>query len=171
MSKLDKRIDIQALITDVDGVLTDGGIYYDNNGNEFKKFNVKDGQIVKYLKQNSIILGVITGRVSKVMDRRVEELGFDFYRKGVSDKAKVLNEFLNIYGIDAKNVAYIGDDIIDVPVFKRVGFSGTPQDSKDYIKELVDCVTPSRGGEGAFRDFAETILNSMGVFDDIIDSL
>lgn len=162
---------IKAIIVDVDGVLTDGGLYYDNNGNEYKRFNVKDGQIVKYLKDSSIILGVITGRSSKVVDRRVEELGFDFYRKGVNDKGKALNEFLNIYGVDPQHVAYIGDDIIDIPIFNRVGYSATPSDSRGYIKSRVNYITPSKGGDGAFRDFADHILSSMGLLDDIINSL
>lgn len=162
---------IKAILVDVDGVLTDGGIYYDNNGNETKRFNVKDGQIVKYLKAQSIILGVITGRSSKMVDRRVEELGFDFYRRGVTDKGKAFNDFIKTYEIEPKNIAFIGDDIIDIPIFNQVGYSATPSDSRDYIKSRVDFITPSKGGNGAFRDFADHILISMGVFDDILKSL
>ncbi len=161
---------LKAILVDVDGVLTDGSIYYDNQGNELKKFNVKDGQIVKYLKEQGFILGVITGRISKVVDRRVEELGFDFYRKGVSDKNRILDEFIRIYNIPPHRIAYMGDDIIDIPIFNRVGYSATPSDAREYIKTRVDVITPSKGGEGAFRDFADHILASMGLLDDILNS-
>jgi 3-deoxy-D-manno-octulosonate 8-phosphate phosphatase (KDO 8-P phosphatase) len=159
---------IKAILVDVDGVLTDGGLYYDNNGNEFKKFNVKDGQIVKFLRENMIILGVITGRDSKVVDRRIEELRFDFYRKGVDNKEKVFNEFLNIYSLSEDEVSYIGDDIIDIKILRRVGFSGTPSDSREYIKNIVHFVTKSKGGEGAFRDFADYILDSKELLENIV---
>jgi len=160
---------IKAIVIDVDGVLTDGGIYYDNNGNEFKKFNVKDGQIIKHLKNTGFILGVITGRESKSVDKRIQELGFDFYRKGVSDKEKEFLSFLKIYNLKADEVAYIGDDIIDLPIIDLVGFSGTPADSRDYIKNRVDFITESKGGDGAFRDFADYILQQNNLFSPVIN--
>jgi len=160
---------IKAILVDVDGVLTDGGIYYDGNGNELKKFNVKDGQIIKYLKNNLIILGVITGRTSIAVDKRVKELGFDFYRKGISDKVESLNEFLNIYNLKTDEVAYMGDDIIDLAILNLVGFSGTPADSRKYIKERVDFIANSKGGDGAFRDFADYILEQNGLFENILE--
>lgn len=161
---------IKAILIDVDGVLTDGGLYYDNNGNEFKKFNVKDGQIIKYLKEHHIILGVITGRDSKATDRRVAELGFDFYKKGISNKINSLNEFLDKYKLNYDEVAYMGDDIIDLEILKKVGFSGTPADSRDYIKSKVDFISKSRGGEGAFRDFADYILESKNLLENIVEN-
>ncbi len=163
-----KAEQITAILTDVDGVLTDGGIYYDNSGNEFKKFNVKDGQIIKHLKDVGIVVGVITGRDSKSVDRRIEELEIDFYRKGVDNKLLELKRFLQKYGLKTSQVAYIGDDINDLPILEHVGLSVTPSDSRYYIKNSVDYVTPSKGGEGAFRDLADYILESKKVFKNIL---
>jgi 3-deoxy-D-manno-octulosonate 8-phosphate phosphatase (KDO 8-P phosphatase) len=159
---------VKAIVTDVDGVLTDGGIYYDENGNEFKKFNVKDGQIIKNLKDNGIILGVITGRTSKSVDRRVHELDFDFYRSGVENKILELANFLKKFGLKPDDVAYIGDDINDLKLLKSVGFSSAPTDSRYYIRNTVDYVTSSKGGEGAFRDLADYILEAKGKFREIL---
>ena len=160
---------IKAILIDIDGVLTDGGIYYDNFGNEFKKFNVKDGQIIPHLRKNSIYIGVITGRDSRTVDKRMEELKIDFYRKGVIDKLKVLEQFLNIFSLSKDEVAFMGDDIIDIPVLKAVGYSGTPADARKYIKEIVDFVAPNKGGDGAFRDFADHILEAKGLLQKIIE--
>jgi len=159
---------LKAILVDVDGVLTDGGLYYDSHGNELKRFNVKDGQIIKYLKRELIIIGVITGRVSKSVDRRVQELGFDFYRKGISNKIESFEEFLEIYNLNPDEVAYMGDDIIDLAILNLVGFSGTPADSKEYIKSRVDYIALSKGGDGAFRDFVDYILEEKGLFEQIL---
>jgi 3-deoxy-D-manno-octulosonate 8-phosphate phosphatase (KDO 8-P phosphatase) len=159
---------IKAILTDVDGVLTDGGIFYDENGNEFKKFNVKDGQIVKHLKQNGIILGVITGRNSKSVDRRISELKFDFYKSGIENKMVEFENFLRKFSLKADEVAYIGDDINDLKILKSVGFSASPTDAKYYVRNVVDYVTTSKGGEGVFRDVADYILEAKNLFREIL---
>ncbi len=149
---------IKAIITDIDGVLTDGGLYYDNFGNISTKFNVKDGQIIDYLREAGIILGAITGRNSPAVDRRILDLKFDFYRKGVAKKELALHEFISTYNLERSEIAYIGDDLIDLPIFELVGFPVAPADAIEYIREKARFVTPSRGGEGAFRDFADQLL-------------
>lgn len=105
---------IKVLITDIDGVMTDGGIIYDDLGAEYKKYNVKDGLIVQHLRKAKILVGAITGRASQVVENRCEELKFDFHYHGVKDKGKKLAEILQIIEVNMEEVAYIGDDLIDL---------------------------------------------------------
>ncbi len=151
-------IKVKAIITDIDGVLTDGGLYYDSNGGISVKFNVRDGQIIDYLRESKIILGAITGRNTPAVDRRISDLKFDFYRKGVAKKELALQEFIDIYGLERSEIVYLGDDLIDLSVFELVGFPVAPADARDYVKKKARYVTPSRGGEGAFRDLADLLL-------------
>ena len=159
---------IKLLITDVDGVLTDGGIIYDDAGVEYKRFNVKDGFIVAQLRKNGVLVGAITGRNSKVVENRCEELHFDFHYHGIRDKSKKLNEVLEVLEINLEEVAYIGDDLIDLPILKKVGFSACPSDALPYISENVDFVSSLQGGQGVFREVADLILQSKGLLSSII---
>lgn len=160
---------IKLLITDVDGVLTDGGIIYDNAGVEYKKFNVKDGFIVAQLRKNGILVGAITGRNSKVVENRCEELQFDFHYHGIRDKSEKLNEVLEVLEINLDEVAYIGDDLMDLPILKKVGFSACPADALPYVSEHVDFISSLRGGQGVFREVADVILQSKGLLSSIIN--
>ena len=155
--------EIKAFLFDVDGVMTDGGIYYDSKGNEFKKFNVKDGQICKYLKKENIILGVITGRKSEIVERRFAELNFDFIAQGISDKASVLDKFCDKFNIRPNEVCYTGDDINDLGIIKKVGLSFCPADAIISVKEEVDRVLEVKGGDGVLRAVADSYLNEKGV--------
>ncbi len=168
MSVGEKAEKIKAIIFDVDGVLTDGGIIYDNSGMEIKRFHVKDGQIISHLKKAGMIVGAITGRDSKVVRNRCEELKLDFHYHGVSDKLERYDAIKRHYHLEDAHIAYIGDDINDLGILTRCGLSATPQDARDYMKEHVDYVTPSKGGEGALRDLADMILMEQNRFDDII---
>ncbi|EIM74494.1 3-deoxy-D-manno-octulosonate 8-phosphate phosphatase [Nitritalea halalkaliphila LW7] len=159
-----KAAGIKLLVTDVDGVLTDGGIIYDNAGMEYKRFHVRDGLIVSHLRKNDILVGAITGRNSKVVRDRCDVLHFDFHYHGVRDKAKKLMEILETLEISLEEVAFIGDDIIDLPILTRVGLSACPQDAPPYIQEAVDYVSPLAGGQGAFRQFADCILKAQGSY-------
>jgi 3-deoxy-D-manno-octulosonate 8-phosphate phosphatase (KDO 8-P phosphatase) len=160
---------IKLLITDVDGVLTDGGIIYDDNGLEYKRFNVKDGFIVSLLRKNGILVGAITGRNSKVVENRCDELNFDFHYQGIRDKARKLEEIIEVLEIKLSEVAYIGDDLIDLPLIKKVGFSACPAGALPYISAHVDFVSSLQGGQGVFREVADLILQSKGLLSDIID--
>lgn len=168
---IDKAKNIRALLFDVDGVLTDGGIIYDNSGQEYKRFNVKDGQIIKYLRRYQILTGVITGRDSAVVRNRCEELGIDLHHHGIHDKLSTFSEILTKHQLKANEVAYVGDDINDLPVLVRCGLSATPADGHEVVRERVDYVLESRGGEGALRELADTILKARGHYDEIISSL
>jgi len=167
----DKASNIKLLITDVDGVMTDGGIIYDNNQLEFKRYQVKDGQIIRYLKMSGIKIGAITGRDSKVVRNRFEELGFDFHLHGIKEKYEAFNEQISKMGFSFKDCAYIGDDIIDLPILMNVGLSAAPADAISYVKDKVDFVSSFNGGDGVFREVADIILQSQGKLKSIIEDL
>ncbi|MGM0944331.1 MAG: KdsC family phosphatase [Bacteroidota bacterium] len=165
-----KASQIKLLITDVDGVLTDGGIIYDDHRTEYKKYNVKDGLIVKHLRKNRIMVGAITGRSSPVVENRCEELKFDFHYHGIKDKGKKLEELLETLEIELREVAYIGDDLIDIPIMKQVGLSVAPLDALTYVKPMAHYISRFEGGKGVFRETADLILFSQGKFPSIIQS-
>lgn len=168
---LEKAKKIKAIIFDVDGVLTDGGIIYDNSGMEYKRFNVKDGQIIKHLKKANLLSGVITGRDSQVVRNRCEELKIDFHYHGVERKVEVFREVLSKYGLDKSEVAYVGDDINDLPILTKCGLSATPADGHKTVKEHVDYITDSPGGQGVLRELSDIILQSQGLYENIINDL
>ena len=168
---LAKAKKIQLLITDVDGVLTDGGIIYDDNRVEYKRFNVKDGQIVQYLRTNGIKVGVISGRNSQVVKNRCEELKFDFHYHGIEEKALQLEKILLETGVGYQECAFIGDDIWDLPLLTKVGFAAAPADALPYVKEKVHFVSALSGGQGVFREVGDLILMSKGLLEPIISQL
>lgn len=159
---------IKAILFDVDGVLTDGSIIYDNSGQEYKHFNVKDGQIIKYLKRFEILTGVITGRDSAVVRNRCEELQIDLHHHGIHDKRAVFEQILEEHQLQAHEVAYVGDDINDLPVLTRCGLSATPADGHGAVRDHVDLVLDQAGGRGALRELADLILTVQGHYHKII---
>jgi len=169
MSLSSKAKTIKLIAFDVDGVLTDGGIIYDNSGMEIKRFNVKDGQIIAHLKRAGFIVGAITGRNSQVVKNRCEELKLDFHYHGSSDKLVQYKKIKEDFGVNDEQIAYIGDDIIDLPILMRCGLGATPNDAREYIKNYVDYITPSQGGHGALRDLADMILESQGILEQILN--
>lgn len=169
-SQIDKARKIKAIIFDVDGVLTNGGIIYTNSGDELKVFNVKDGQIIKHLKTNNLIIGAITGRTSELVARRCEELKLDFFYQHVKDKFAVYNDVLEKYKLSDDQVAYIGDDIIDLKLIKYAGLGVAPADALEYVKGYADLVTEKKGGDGVVRETADFILASQGLLEEIVKS-
>jgi 3-deoxy-D-manno-octulosonate 8-phosphate phosphatase (KDO 8-P phosphatase) len=159
---------VKAIFFDVDGVLTDGRITYDDTGREIKSFNVKDGLIISYLKKAGIITGAISGRESAAVTKRCAELKVDFCHQGIVDKAMVFDKLLKHYKLKSKEVVFIGDDINDLPVFRQVGFSVCPADTFDYLKEQVDLVTYAKGGTGVLREVGDLVLTAKGLFENII---
>jgi 3-deoxy-D-manno-octulosonate 8-phosphate phosphatase (KDO 8-P phosphatase) len=166
---LKKAKKIRAIIFDVDGVLTDGGIIYTSSGEELKRFNVKDGQIISHLHEMNFVTGIITGRTSPIVEKRARELKIDFFSQGAKNKLTSYINFKEKFNLKDEEIAYIGDDIIDLPILLNCGFSGSPKDARDYIKTQVDFITPSKGGEGALRDFIDLILFSQNKLDNIIE--
>ena len=175
MSYSEKTIEqakkIKAIVFDVDGVLTDGGIVYDNAGMEFKRFNVKDGQIIKYLKRAEIYTAVITGRDSLVVRNRCEELKIDKHYHGIKNKLETYQKLKEKWQLTDEQIAYVGDDINDLPVLVRCGLSCTPSDGHYKVKEHVDLVLKSRGGEGVLRELADLVLEAQNQYEDIIKEL
>jgi len=165
---LEKAKRIKAILFDVDGVLTDGGIIYDDKGIEYKRYNVKDGQIISHLKNYKFIVGAITGRESDVVKNRCVELKLDYHSHGVKDKLVEYEKFKKKYSLKDEQIAYIGDDIIDLCVLIRCGLSATPSDARSYIKNEVDIVTNTKGGEGVLRDIADYVLNSQNLLENIL---
>ncbi|WP_035757157.1 KdsC family phosphatase [Hugenholtzia roseola] len=158
-------MNIQLILTDVDGVLTDGGIIYDNNFQEYKRFNVKDGLIVRPLQKMGIRVGVITGRNSEVVRKRCEELNFDFHFHGIKNKLEIYEQIKKTTQLDDTQIAYIGDDWNDLPLLRRVGLSFAPADANEQVLQEVKVVLKSAGGEGAFREAAQLILKKQGLLE------
>lgn len=156
---------IKAIFFDVDGVLTDGKIVYDENGKEIKSFHVRDGLIISYLKKAGILTGGISGRESAAVAKRFAELKIDFCHQGIVDKAMAFQKLMDHYKLKAKEVAFIGDDINDLPVFKLAGLAICPADTSDYIKERADLVTKANGGQGVLREVADLVLDAKGLLE------
>ncbi|MBN2597968.1 MAG: HAD-IA family hydrolase [Marinifilaceae bacterium] len=159
----------QLILTDIDGVWTDGGMYYDQIGNEFKKFNTSDSAGVLFAKLNKIPVGIITGEDTNIVKRRAEKLGVDFLFLGVKNKREVILQLCKEQDIDLNAVAYIGDDINDLLTFEIVGISACPSDAPSYVKSKCDIVLTKKGGEGVFREFSEYILNAHGLLENTIE--
>ena len=166
--QIKKAAQIKAIFFDVDGVLTDGRIIYDETGKEIKNFNVKDGYIISHLKKAGILVGIITGRDSKVVNNRAAELKLDFCHQGIMDKLAVFEKLVTFHKLKKKHVAYIGDDINDLGVLRACGLSACPADALDYMKKEADIVTQSKGGEGVVREVADLVLAAKGELDAIL---
>ena len=146
------------VLTDIDGVWTDGGMYYDNTGNEWKKFNTSDSAGVLFCHKLNIPVGVITSEKTEIVRRRAEKLKIDYLYQGALDKLSVAKKVVTELGIELSDVAYIGDDLGDLELLQSVGISAAPMNAPEYIKKKVSFVTRKNGGHGAFREFIETIL-------------
>lgn len=149
---------IKLFLTDIDGVWTDGGMYYDGTNSELKKFNTSDSAGVLFCKLLGIEVGIITGENTEIVSRRAKKLGLKHCFLGIKDKVKVAQELIEDLGFSWDEVAYIGDDINDIKLLEKVGLSACPYQSPDYIKSDVDWVSPIKGGDGAFRSFVEYYL-------------
>jgi YrbI family 3-deoxy-D-manno-octulosonate 8-phosphate phosphatase len=151
------------ILTDIDGVWTDAGMYYDQRGNELKKFSTSDSAGIIFSNKLNIPVGIITGEDTEIVKNRAKKLRIDILYQGVSDKVSVAKEICKKYNISLEQVAYIGDDIGDYKLLKLVGFSCAPANASDYIKNIVDYVTIKKGGEGAFREFVEHIIGKENI--------
>lgn len=153
---------IKLLVFDVDGCLTDGGIIYDGSGEEFKVFNVKDGFAMISLEKLGLKSAIITGRASKVVERRAKELKLTYLYQGVKDKKAILEEILEKENLTLENVAAIGDDFNDLRLLKSVGWSFAPNDAMEIVKQSVTTVLHAKGGKGAAREMIDKILEKEG---------
>jgi len=149
---------IRLFATDVDGVLTDAGMYYSESGDEWKKFNTRDGMGIKLLQRAGLITAIVTQERTKLVARRAEKLAIPELHQGVMDKLSVIRDMAARHGITLKQVAYIGDDVNDLEALKAVGFSASPADGLPQVIEAVGYVCSKKGGEGAVREIVEMIL-------------
>lgn len=151
---------IRWLFTDVDGVLTDAGVYYSAQGEELKKFNLRDGMGAERLRKlTDIQIGIITGENSEIVQRRAEKLKIETVFLGIKDKKAVLTAFLEEQNLGFEHIAYIGDDLNDYDVMKLAGMTACPVDSAPEIKEIARYVCKQKGGDGAFREFCELLIH------------
>jgi len=164
----EKLAHIELLLLDVDGVLTDGRIIWDANGVESKFFNVKDGHGIKLLQRAGIEVGIITGRNSKVADLRAKELGIEILYQGVIRKLEAYSEIREKTGLADHQIAYMGDDVIDVPVMRRVGFSAAPADAMPEVQAVADFVSAYNGGMGAVRELCDMLVKGRGKWQELV---
>lgn len=163
----DRLSKIKLLLLDVDGVMTDGRIIFDSNGTESKFFNVKDGHGIKLLQRGGIEVGIVSGRSSKVVANRAAELGISRVFQGTLDKLAVYREIITETGFDDSQVAFMGDDIIDIPVMRRVGFAAAPADAVEEVIPHAHFVARNRGGWGAVREVCDLILKAQGTWETV----
>jgi 3-deoxy-D-manno-octulosonate 8-phosphate phosphatase (KDO 8-P phosphatase) len=150
---------VRIVFTDCDGVLTDTGVYYSERGEELKRFSIRDGMGVERLRKlTGIETAIMTGENSMLLKRRAEKLKINEIHLGIKDKPARLKQFINDNGFSLEEIAYIGDDTNDIEVMKLAGVSACPSDATSFAKEVADIIVDSRGGFGAFRDFAEIII-------------
>ncbi len=161
---------IELLLLDVDGVLTDGGIIYHDDQVESKKFNVKDGLGIRLLMQSGIHVGIVTGRRSKALRHRCDNLGITLLFDGVGDKAAALQEVINQTGFSKDQIAFMGDDLPDLPIMRKVGLAVAVSDAHALVRKHAHLVTQAAGGKGAVREICEDILNAKGKWTGICES-
>jgi len=164
-----KLSNIELLLLDVDGVLTDGTITYSDSGEQIKSFNSKDGLGLRLLMDSGIKVGIITGRKSKALEYRCQNLGITLLFDGIKDKLEALGNITSQTGTALKKIAFVGDDLIDLPVMKKVGVSFSVLDASRDVKKHSDIVTTQKGGQGAVREVCETILKAKGLWNNILD--
>lgn len=162
-----KAARVRLFLVDVDGVLTDGGIHYDGNGVEAKRFHVRDGHGIKMMRRAGIEVGIITGRTSEAVRIRAEELGVTRVRQGVFDKVAAWREILGETGLLPEESAYVGDDIVDIPLMRQVGFAAAVADAEEYVLSEADYVASRKGGHGAVREIIEFVLKSSGAWEKV----
>lgn len=167
----EKAACVTLLLLDVDGVLTDGKIIYDADGREIKAFHVRDGHGIKMLQQAGAEVGIITGRRSTIVDVRARELGVGLVCQGVSDKRAAWQGVLQQKCLAPAQTAYVGDDILDVPLMRVVGFAAAVGDAEECVKQAADYVAGRPGGNGAVREIAEFILRARGAWDAVTAAL
>lgn len=168
---LDIAKNIRCLVSDVDGVMTDGRLYYDAQGENTKVFNVQDGMGLTLLMKANIDVAVISGRSCEALKVRLQELSIQHMALGQGHKAQAFDTLLSTLKIDAKQVAYIGDDVNDLCILNRAGLAITVANAPAIIKQHAHCVTTRRGGDGALREVCDSLLEAQGHWDNILQSL
>jgi 3-deoxy-D-manno-octulosonate 8-phosphate phosphatase (KDO 8-P phosphatase) len=166
----DSARQVRLLIVDIDGVLTDGGLQFDNRGEEYKTFNSLDGHGIRMMLESGIEVAVITGRKSGIVEHRMRDLGVRQIYQGYRDKLPAFEKLLQDSGLAPDQVAYIGDDLPDLPIMQRVGFAVAVQNAHSFVKQNCDWITDTPGGKGAVRETTDFILESQSLLETIHNS-
>ncbi|MGL4910438.1 MAG: KdsC family phosphatase [Cetobacterium sp.] len=161
---------IKLIVLDVDGTLTDGKLYISNLGDEMKAFNVKDGLGITQAISLGKEIAIITGKTSQIVSKRCNELGIKEIHQGIKNKIGVLDSILEKYKISYENIAYMGDDLIDLAVMKKCKIAGAPKDSVEEILHISDFISSKNGGEGAVREFIEYILKKENIWNNVVNN-
>ena len=169
-SAVEKAKKIKLLILDVDGVLTDGRLFFDTEGNEYKSFHARDGHGIKLLRQTGVDIAVISGRKSSIVSLRMQTLGIDLVYQGHENKRSAFTEIIEKTGVTPEQTAHVGDDLLDLPIMVRVGLAIAVNDANFAVKEFADWCTTLPGGQGAVREVCDFIMQAQGNFDDILAS-
>jgi len=159
---LEKAKRVRLVIFDVDGVLTDGSLYLGDDGQEYKAFHSRDGHGMKMLQRSGVQIGIITGRTSQVVSLRMASLGIEHLHQGQRDKLPAYLELRERLALSDEQVAFVGDDVVDIPVLLRVGLAIAVQDAHPLVKRHAHWQTPCRGGRGAARDVCELLMEAQG---------
>lgn len=162
---LDRARHIRLVIFDVDGVLTDGGLYIDDTGAEHKVFNSRDGHGMKMLQTSGVDIAIITGRTSQAVSHRMASLGIEHVHQGCQEKLPVFEGLMKKLGLNPGQVAYVGDDVVDLPIMRKAGLAIAVQDAHGWVKKHAHWQTPHDGGRGAARDVCELIMEAQGTLD------
>jgi len=157
-----KAADIRLVIFDVDGVLTDGSLFLGDDGQEYKAFHSKDGHGMKMLQQAGVMIAIITGRTSEVVRIRMQSLGVQHVFQGIEDKRSAYTELKQAVGLEDSQIAYVGDDVVDLPVMTQVGLAITVADGHALVKQHAHWVTANGGGRGAAREVCELLMDAQG---------
>lgn len=160
---------IKLVLTDIDGVWTDGGMYYDQTGNEWKKFNTSDSAGVVFLRLLEIPVGIVTGENTQIVQRRADKLKITLLYMGVMNKLAVVEKLCDEMQISLQEVAYIGDDLNDAVLLEVVGFSAIPANAPAYMEKFAQIRLTKSGGEGAFREFVELLLEKENLLETAIE--
>lgn len=169
-SVVEKAKKLKLLILDVDGVLTDGKLFFDNEGNEYKSFHAQDGHGIKLLRQTGVEVAVISGRKSKSVELRMKNLGIEHVYQGHENKIAAFNEIIEKIGITPKQAAHVGDDVIDLPIMIRAGLAIAVSDANFAVKQRADWCTTLPGGQGAVREVCDFIMQAQGSYDQILNA-
>ncbi len=156
--------EVRLLLLDVDGVLTDGTIFLGEEGQEYKAFNSRDGHGIKMLQQSGVIVGIVSGRSSPAVEHRAAELGVRHLHQGCSDKLVIFEQLRGSLGLGASQVAFVGDDIADLPIMVRAGLAIAVNDAHELVRRHAHWVTPSGGGKGAVREVCDFIMSAQGTY-------